>query len=67
MNDKDSLKYELARFAQSKDYKTFDTLLSRNPNSWKLNIHEINEEIAYNEKPFTKHNDVMKSETKPKR
>lgn len=32
-NDMDMLKYELARLADSKDYKTLNTLFRRNPNA----------------------------------
>ena len=45
MNDMNKLKYELARLVESKDYKTVNTLLRRNPNTWKFNTRELNEEI----------------------
>lgn len=43
MNDMDKLKYELARLVESTDYKTVNTLFRRNPNTWKFNTREINE------------------------
>ena len=33
INDMDRLKYELARLVESKDYKTVNALLRRNPNT----------------------------------
>ena len=44
MNDMNMLKYELARLVESKDYKTVNTLLSRNPNTWLFNTCEFNED-----------------------
>lgn len=46
------MKFEFPRFVQSKGYKT-------------INTHELNEDIPYNEKNFTKRKRVMKFETKP--
>ena len=54
MNDIDKLKHELARLIESKDYKTVNTLLRRNPNTWKFATRELNEEIPCDEKHFTK-------------
>ena len=65
MNDMDKLKYELARLINLKDYKTLNTLLRRNPNTWKFNTRELNEEIPCDERHFTKRKGVMKFETKP--
>ena len=66
-DDMNKLKHELARLIESKDYKTVNTLLRRNPNTWKFNTRELNEEILYDEKPFTKRNGIMKFETRPRR
>ena len=65
MNDMDKLKYELARLVKSKDYKTLNTLLRRNPNTWKFDTRELNEEILCNDRHFTKRKGVLKFETKP--
>ena len=67
MNDMDKLKHELARLIESKDYKTVNTLLRRNPNTWKFATRELNEGIQCDEKHFTKRKGVMKFETKPRR
>ena len=53
INDMDRLKYELARLVESKDYKTVNALLRRNPNTWLFNTRELNEEIPYDKKHFT--------------
>ena len=42
MNDMDKLKYELARFVESKNYKKVNTLLRLNPNIWKFDSRELN-------------------------
>ena len=62
VNDMDKLKYELARLVESKECKTVNTLLRRNPNTWKFNTRELNEEIHCDDKHFTKRNWVMKFE-----
>ena len=67
MNDMDKLKHELARLIESKDYKTVNTLLRRNPNTWKFDTRSLNEEIPCDEKHFTKRKGVMKFETRPRR
>lgn len=46
------MKFEFPRSVQSKGYKT-------------INTHELNKDIPYNEKSFTKRKRVMKFETKP--
>ena len=64
-DDMNKLKHELARLIESKDYKTVNTLLRRNPNTWKFNTRELNEEIPCDDKHFTKRKGVMKFETRP--
>ena len=66
-DDMNKLKHELSRLIGSKDYKTVNTLLRRNPNTWKFNTRELNEEIPCADKHFTKRKGVMKFETKPRR
>ena len=63
MNDMDKLKHELARLIISKDYKTVNTLLRRNPNTSLFNTRELNEEIQCDEKHFTKRKGVFTSST----
>ncbi len=65
MDDMNKLKCELARLVRSKDYKTVNTLLRRNPNTWKFDTRELNEEILCDERHFTKRKGVLKFETKP--
>ena len=64
-DDMDKLKHELARLIISKDYKTVNTLLCRNPNTSLFNTRELNEEIPCDDKHFTKRKGVMKFETRP--
>ena len=65
MDDMNKLKCELARLVRSKDYKTVNTLLRRNPNTWKFDTRELNEEILCDDRHFTKRKGVLKFETKP--
>ena len=65
-DDMNKLKHELSRLIGSKDYKTVNTLLRRNPNTWKFNTRELNEEISCADKHFTKRKGVMKFETRPR-
>ena len=65
MSDMNKLKYELSRLVRAKDYKTVNTLLRRNPNTWLFNTRELNEEIPCNDKHFTKRKGVMKFESRP--
>ncbi|KAK8884037.1 hypothetical protein M9Y10_043140 [Tritrichomonas musculus] len=58
------LKNELSRLISSKDNKTVNTLLHRNPNTWKFNTRELNEEIPCEDRHFTKRKGVMKCETR---
>ena len=44
MNDMDKLKIELTRIVESEEYKTVNTLLRRNPNTWLFNTCEFNED-----------------------
>ena len=63
--DMDKLKRELARLVESKDYKSINTLLRRNPNTWLFNTRDLNEEIPCDDRHFTKRKGVMKFESKP--
>ena len=65
MDDMNKLKCELARLVESKYYKTINVLLRRNPNIWKLDTRELNEEIPCDVKHFTKRKGVMKFEYRP--
>ena len=65
MNDMKKLKHELARLIESKDYKTNNALLRCNPNLWKFDTRELNEEIPCDEKHFTKRKSIMKFEYRP--
>ena len=67
MNDMNKLKYELSRLVKAKDYKTVNTLLRRNPNTWLFDTRTLNEEIPCDDKHFTKRKGVMKFETRPRR
>ena len=66
-DDMNKLKHELSRLIGSKDYKTVNTLLRRNPNTWKFNTRELNEEIPCADRDFTMRKGVMKCETRPRR
>lgn len=52
----DRLKYELARLADSKDYKTLNTFFRRNPNASKFDTRTHNEDISQETKLFKKRN-----------
>ena len=65
MDDMNKLKYELARLVRYRDYQTINTLLRRNPNTWKFDTRELNEEILCDDRHFTKRKGVLKFETKP--
>ena len=67
MNDMNKLKYEISRLVKAKDYKTVNTLLRRNPNTWLFDTRALNEEIPCDDKHFTKRKGVMKFETRPRR
>ena len=67
MNDMNKLKNELSRLVKAKDYKTVNTLLRRNPNTWLFDTRTLNEEIPCDDKHFTKRKGVMKFETRPRR
>ena len=67
MNDMNKLKYELSRLVKAKDYKTVNTLLRCNPNTWLFDTRTLNEEIPCDDKHFTKRKGVMKFETRPRR
>ena len=64
-NDMSKLKCELSLLIESKNYKTLNVLLKRNPNTWLFNTRELNEEIPCNDKLFDKTKGVMKFEAKP--
>mgnify|MGYP001129580393 CR=1 FL=1 len=64
-DDMNKLKQELDRLVRTKDYKTINTLLRRNPNIWALNTRELNEEIPCADRHFTKRKGIMKFESKP--
>ena len=67
MNDMNKLKYELSRLVKAKDYKTVNTLLRRNPNTWLFDTRTLNEEIPCDDKHFLKRKGVMKFESRPRR
>ena len=64
-DDMNKLKRELARLVESKDYKTINVLLRRNPNIWKFDTRELNEEIPCDVNHFTERKGVMKFEYQP--
>ena len=67
MNDMNKLKNELSRLVKAKDYKTVNTLLRRNPNTWLFDTRTLNEEIPCDDKHFLKRKGVMKFESRPRR
>ena len=62
-NDMDRLKRELARLVKALDYKSINTLLRRNSNTWLFDTRELNEEIPCKERHFVKRKGVLKFET----
>ena len=63
-NDMNKLKQELARLVRSKDYKAVNILLRHNPNIWKFDTRELNEEIPCDDRHFTKSKGGMKFKSK---
>ena len=59
-SDMDRLKRELARLVKALDYKSINTLLRRNQNTWLFDTRELNEEIPCKERHFVKRKGVLK-------
>lgn len=60
------LKYELSQLVKEKYYKTVNSLLPGNHNTWLFNTKELNEDIQCVYNYFLKQNGMMKFEFRPR-